>query len=210
MSVPNFSLLADTYIDCFEEGTMKLPVVLQLIFLALLGLYVAAKSTDYAENACAADQIRRQWNEQVEALNIVPLMILEKKFLDEACERLFLQMEKWRRVWETDLAGGPHAGSQSHSARIKEFRDELEEKGINLINAAINNCARDGMERIRATGGVGRAGFEELETYYLTYSRGRDLAAYPNMEMGLYMQQLDKLRQEKSILSDKLKAILSP
>jgi len=189
---------------------MKLPVVLQLIFLALLGLYVAAKSTDYAENIRAADQIRRQWDERIEALNIVSLMILEKQFLDEACERLFLQMENWRQLLEAGAAEGPHAESQSHSAGIKEFRDELKEKGINLINAAINNCARDGIERIRATGGVGRAGFEELEAYYLTYSRGCDLAAYPNMEMGLYMQQLDKLRQEKSVLSDKLEVILSP
>ncbi len=173
---------------------MRPSVLLQIIFLAMLGLFVAVNSSDRLENSWEAARIRQ---ECINAGRVggEDLITFEKQTLETACDRLLWQLNKWR----TNLAASNQIPDEIN---FQHFRDILNQSGEQLVNDALESCIMESMIRIRQednpTGGI----LARTEALFDLYRRIKGFTEIQELDYKNFQQLLDLLDYERRLLAE--------
>jgi hypothetical protein len=176
---------------------MRILTFIQILFLTILGLFVAARSTERLENSWDSAKIQQIWEKYSDEADFAVLFNTELDLLDEAFDRLINQLESWRIRWQ-------NSHNNAKAININELRKTLSSNGAYHLNQALGSSIRKGMLRIRKVTDQNNDEYRNLEEYYDLYNQVQDIINAEEIPCHKYDQMLNSFHERKSIISREL------
>ena len=173
---------------------MRLLTFAQIVFLAILFLYVAVKSNDrleYSWDATKIDQARKSYASMTD---IDHLVSATADLMEKAGKRLLARLEDWYSR-QDNIAG---AGKVDLSG----FHRSLADRGEGLYYQAANLCIDDGIARISDLADSGEHHLRNIRSMHDFYQRLVAFSLSDKMTSVEFAETLGQLRQEVSCLQN--------